>query len=126
RISRDHQFRKKLEKILHPEIARVSEERMRHALANHPLVFYSAPVLIESGRSTNFSKVLLVLAPQAIRLQRVCARDKISEHAALALMNVQMPDQEKTKHATYIIENNGTLDELRLKVKQFYESLLKK
>lgn len=57
-------------------------------------------------------------------------RDNLSEEDALSRINAQMPIEEKKKRGTILIDNNGTIDELKQQVRPyvfviFYNSLKK-
>lgn len=68
-----------------------------------------AALLIESGIYKNLDKLIVITAPDEIRLKRTLDRDNSSEYAVRARMNQQMPDSEKLKFSDFIIVNNGEI-----------------
>ena len=57
--------------------------------------------------------MLVVIAPKELRVQRVLARDQADPSGIKARMNAQISDEERLAKATIVIENAGTLEELR-------------
>ena len=67
--------------------------------------------------------VVLVFADDDIRLQRVTARDGLTEEKVKDRMNSQMPQTKKRELSQYVIYNNGSLADLRQNVAEFAENL---
>lgn len=99
-----------LEDLLHPEIRRLLEEELARLEA--PLVFLEIPLLFEKGWEGRVDATLLVAAPWEERLRRVVARSGLSPEEVLARERAQMPEEEKRKRATWVVENAGSLAEL--------------
>ncbi len=70
-------------------------------------VLLDAPTLYESGADSLCSAVIAVLAPAQVRLERIMARDGISEAAALQRMQAGKPDDFYKNRADYILLNQG-------------------
>lgn len=66
-----------------------------------------APQLFEAGAERDCNVIVSVLADKNIRLDRIMARDGISEEAANKRISVQKSDAFFRTHSDYIIENNG-------------------
>ncbi|MFO0936675.1 MAG: dephospho-CoA kinase [Gemmataceae bacterium] len=117
----DGSQRKELEAILFPEIANMVAERID--VANRDprarFIVLDAPVLIEAGWKDRCDELLFVDAPRAGRLERVASRNGWTEAELTAREAAQLPVEEKRKCAHDIIENAGTLDELRVAVDGF-------
>ena len=117
-IFRDAGKRRKLEAILHPEIRKRSAELI-HALVKKqtPTVIYEAPLLIEAGQLKEFEGLLLVTCPRELQKRRLLARDSDTTPAlADQMIDAQMPQEEKRKRASWVIENAGTEEQLRSQV----------
>jgi len=99
-----------LEDLLHPEIRRLLEEELARLQA--PLVFLEIPLLFEKGWEGRLDATLLVAAPWEERLRRVVARSGLSPEEVLARERAQMPEEEKRKRATWVVENAGSLEDL--------------
>ena len=77
------------------------------------IVFISVPLLFESDFGRMMDEIWLVTAQDDVRLRRVMKRDGLTEDDVRARMQNQMPEDEKRALADFVIENNGTIDELR-------------
>ena len=118
--------RKTLEKITHPVIKALAEKEFQAAKAqNPPLIVYDCPLLFETGLDkSGFQKIILVAADEESSLKRIVARDNTTEAEARTRLASQMPLAEKRTRADVVIENSGTLEELREKVMAAYKKLI--
>lgn len=116
-VFRDPERRRELEAILHPRI-RDRFEQVLDALekAGHEVAVYEVPLLFERNLQGEMKAVILVTAPMDVRVARVRARDDVTETEVRARIAVQMDEDQKRRRADYIIENNGSLDDLRREV----------
>ena len=62
-------------------------------------------ILFETGGEKYCDKVITVVAPTSLRLERVMKRDKVSEEAVLARMNNQWTDEQRVLKSDFVIEN---------------------
>jgi dephospho-CoA kinase len=107
----DPDARHDLDRITHPRIAELTQERVAAALAtNTPLVVVDIPLLYENAREGMFEGVLLVYAPQDIQIERLRERNGLNEAAALQRLAAQLPIDEKRDRATWIIDNSDGFD----------------
>jgi len=83
----------------------------------------NAALLIESGNYKDVDKVILVVADEALVIKRLMKRDGLSREGALCRIASQMPQDEKRNYADHIVENNGSLEELRKKVSRLFKIL---
>jgi dephospho-CoA kinase len=119
--------KKDLEAILHPLIQIESETQMMAASLANPnaiCLIYEATLLIEADRADDFDAVIVVTAPRADRIKRVASRDQISEKDAEILINAQNDDSFRTKRATYVISNTGSLDDLKDEVRKVVDQII--
>jgi dephospho-CoA kinase len=125
-VFKDAKSRRDLEAILHPLIRmeslhRMRREadawRMRHPGAPGPVpMIYEATLLVETGRYKDFDGLIVVEAPRDVRKIRVVERDGSLPELAEKIISAQLSDEERRAHATHVIENAGTLEELHAKV----------
>jgi dephospho-CoA kinase len=105
--------RARLEAILHPRIrearAKWLEERRREGDA---LVVSEIPLLFETGSEADFDAVVLVDAPPEVRLQRIVHARGLAEAEARRVMDAQMDPRRKRSAADFVIDNDGSLEEL--------------
>ncbi|MEM7158288.1 MAG: dephospho-CoA kinase [Myxococcota bacterium] len=113
----DAERRRELEAILHPRI-RDRFEQVLDALekAGHEVCVYEVPLLFERNLQGEMKAVLLVTAPIEDRVARVRARDNVTETEVRARIAAQMDEETKRRRADYIVENTGSLDDLRREV----------
>lgn len=118
--------RRELEGIVHPRVRQRLEEAVaRFKAAGAPLIVLEIPLLFETGEPLLrlIDRVVVVTAPEAVQLQRLQARNGLSETEARARMAAQMPLAEKVKRAHYVVDNGGTPEETRRQVEQIWEAM---
>ncbi len=120
----DPQKRKQLEAILHPLITAESLERAMDAFdQNQKLVIYEAPLLVETGRDKDLHGLICVICKPEIQLKRLMDRDQIPLAEARQFIASQAPQELKMKRATWVIENNGSLEALQEKTTKLWHQL---
>lgn len=75
-----------------------------------PLVVMECAILFETGFDSLVDEVLLVRAPEKVRMERIMRRDGISEAQVRARMAVQMSDEERCRRVRYVIDNDVAAD----------------
>ena len=101
---------------LNPETAKVAQEMFENGCK---VVVFDSPQLFEAGQDADCDRTVAVLADKALRLERIMARDKISEQAALLRMSAQPDDDFYRQRADVIWENNGDAETLRQTAKEW-------
>lgn len=105
-VFNDNEKLKKLNKLVHP---RVGEDYKRWVdqNGNYHYLVKEAALLFEAGSDKLLDKVIVVHAPEDLRIQRVLARDpQRSEDQVRAIINNQMSEEEKMERADFIINND--------------------
>ncbi len=124
RVFADPAERRALEAILHPrireEVARRTEALAR---AGVTVVLYDAALLIENGLHRGMDGVVLVSAPEEAQRARLAARDGLDAAAITARLAAQLPLADKRAHATWVVDNGGSLDETRAQVRRIWEDI---
>lgn len=118
----DGKARETLNSIVHP-LVRAEAARLRAEAPEDAVVIQDIPLLVETGQGANFDMVLVVAAPLEERLRRMIQDRGMSEADALARIAAQASDAERAAVADIVIENSGTLEQLRDKVTEIWESL---
>ena len=120
----DSQARSRLNAITHPIVRRLSQERFRALDAQGvTLAGYDVPLLFEVGLDAVLRPIVVVTAREATQLERILARDGISEQAARERIAAQLPLADKQKRADHVLYNNGGLDALAAQVDALLEKL---
>ncbi len=86
--------------------------------AKEKVVVIDAPALFESGIDKMCDKTVFVKADKKTRIERIMARDNLTETEAQERINAQKNDEFFIKACDFTIENNGKKDELKGKVEQ--------
>lgn len=112
-VFEDAEARQRLNGILHPRIFQESFRRMQDALAGAARpIFYDAALLVENGAYHAFDGLLIVAAHRPTQLQRLMARNQLSEAEANARIDSQAPMQQKVDAADFVIWNDGVVEDL--------------
>ncbi|MGX7666178.1 dephospho-CoA kinase [Flavobacterium pedocola] len=114
---------KALNKVVHPEVKKHFLEWVRQH-HKFPFVIKEAAILFESGSYIDCDKIILVTAPEQVRIQRVVTRDKVAENQVFERMKNQWSDEKKAALSDYIIENIN-LQEAKQKAKEILKELNK-
>lgn len=115
-IFSDDEKRLALNAIIHPAVKLDFENWVK--TQSSKLIFKETALLFESGLDKNCDASVLVTASQETRIKRVMERDQKTKDEVLAIIQKQMPEEEKCKKADFIIENNGSFEELTQEVKR--------
>jgi dephospho-CoA kinase len=111
-----------LEGITHPRIQAAFAAIVEEALEDS-IVINQIPLLIETGGVDRFDRVVVVLSDLEIRKERLKARGMTTNEINRRL-NAQASDEDRLDMADYIIENNGSTDDLLREVEETYRELL--
>jgi dephospho-CoA kinase len=111
---------KKLNEIIHPAVRENFDNWLKNNEKSNFIV-KEAAILFESGSYKDCDKIILVTAPQDIRIERVMNRDKVSREQVLDRMKNQWDDAKKAEFSDYIIDNTDlsvSLKEVELILKE--------
>jgi len=125
RIFNDPSEREALNRITHPRIqAKVIERTQTLAEQHVPVVVYDAALLIENRLHEAMQGVVLVVAPPQVQRARLIARNGLSPEQADARIAAQLPQDDKRKAATWVIDNGGTLAATGAQVDALWQKLI--
>lgn len=97
-----------LNAAVHPAVERHSRAwHEQQARAGYPYTLKEAALMVESGSHRFLDALIVVTAPEEIRIRRVMERDGISEETVRARLRNQMPEAEKEALADFLIVNDG-------------------
>ncbi len=126
----DKAAREQLNAILHPLIIQRSRECAEQLVAENPqcIVLLDAPLLIEAGAYATMDVIVVVTTPLEKQVQRTIERSRahgspVTEKHVQARIEAQMPLADKIKYADVLIDNDGTLEELRQQVDKLWQKL---
>lgn len=122
----DPELLEKLEAVVHAEIARRKKAFIHSAeAAGHDIAIVDVPLLFEKEGHKDVDASIVVSAPLELQRDRALARPTMTREKLDMILKRQIPDQEKRRLATHVIENNGTLEDLRLNTLAVLERLRK-
>lgn len=98
-----------LNALVHPAVEAESREwHHNQAELGFPYTLKEAALMVESGSHEHLDFLIVVTAPEDLRIQRVIQRDGVTEEQVRARMEGQLSEIEKLKLADFIIVNDGS------------------
>lgn len=96
-----------LNSIIHPAVEK--DFQNWRSQQSSPYVIKESAIVIESGNYKKCDTLILVTAPEKVRIERVVQRDNTPENKVIDRIRNQMPDAEKVKFADYVIESTSKM-----------------
>lgn len=115
----DSKNKKEIEDIILPRVKEVIENHLNSN--SDELIFVEVPLLYEMGWESMFDKVWVVYVDDQLALNRLKEYRNIDEIEAKKRLQQQMSLSDKNKYDNVMINNNGSLKELRIKIKQLLD-----
>lgn len=121
----DEEKRNELNAIIHPYVIDQLFSRAKNDLSSRrgAIAIFDVPLLFESGLDAEMEQNIVVVCDEKERVRRVVERDGASREQALARIRAQMPEEEKRLRAGYVLDNNGTPEQLIRQVDALYQTL---
>ncbi len=113
-----------LENLIHPIVRTKIQQAYEEAKqsSNAPFFVAEVPLLFESGGEKDYDAVVVVEAPIHHCLERYRAK-RGSEEGFFKRLKRHIPMERKKDHATFVVDNSGSLDSVKLAVQRCYEQL---
>lgn len=111
-----------LEGIVHPAVGQLWRERLRTFTA--PVAVLEAIKLMEAGYHRDCDALWVVTCSPATQLRRLTVERGLTEDEAWQRINAQPPPVEKVAQADVVIENDGSLEELRTRVRAEWDRIV--
>ena len=123
-VFRDKAARRDLEAIIHPAVYRAIEVGLRAfaRLDDKGLAVVEIPLLYETGHAADFDRVIVTACSADIQLARLVGRG-LSQEQARQVVAAQMPTEEKTAKASFVIRTDGALAETDAQVSSILDQL---
>ncbi len=121
----DPQKLARLNELVHPQLkkrlwARISDIRTRRPDA---IIVVDAALIIETGIIDRFEGLIVVTAPLEQRIERLMAERLMSREEAIARIQSQLADEERVKHATWLLNNDSSMEALQDKVDRLWSDI---
>jgi dephospho-CoA kinase len=123
-IFADDNVRLSLEDILHPLVFRRINHLLKRKRSKGGIVIVEIPLLFERNFEATFQRIITVQAEQEKALNRL-ENKGIKREDALRRMRSQLPMEEKIRRSHFIINNDGTSEEMEQQVRHIYQQLLR-
>ena len=117
-----------LNRLTHPAIRDAINKRLsrvKRGAAAGQIIIVDAPLLAEAGLVSSVDLVVVVSAPEEVRLERL-RKQGLTVKEAKARIRSQTPDAKRQEFADYVLENEGTLKDLQGKAGKLWRYLQKK
>lgn len=117
----------KLESIIHPRVRNeVNSIKVYLEEQGHELAFYDVPLLYEKNMQNDFDGVLLVTTNEDLRIKRIQERNGWDLDHIQSVIQSQRPLAEKQRMANWVIENNGSFEDLHHQIELLVIKILSK
>lgn len=115
----------RLEAIVHPRVAVRRAELAATALRDDPaaVVVHDVPLLVEKGLTAGLDLVVVVDAPDDLRVRRIVADRGHTEQDARARVAAQASREQRLAAADIVLDGSGTAEQLRTQVDRLWERL---
>ncbi len=114
----------RLNQIMHPQIGKMVKARLEeYRRQGVSVVALEIPLLVETGGTSLVDDVWVTVASEPTVLRRLEERSGLSRQQSLARLRAQVLNEERVKHADVVINNDGSLDELKAEVEQLWQRL---
>ena len=123
-VFNDKAARERLNAIMHPPIVQQSRSEASRLVTEDAncVILIDAPLLIEANSQDTVDVIVVVTASTQIQLQRLLDRS-LSPAEVQARIDSQMLLSEKVKYADFVVENDGTLEELEQKTDELWHEI---
>ena len=118
----DDGARRKLEAIIHPRVRELAAA-LENAAGPDAIVVHDIPLLAETGQAEGFDAVVVVDVPVETQVERMVELRGMTVEDAGARVAAQATREQRRAVATHVIDNTGTLDDLRDRVTEIFEEL---
>lgn len=105
-----------LNAIVHPRVRAAIAERVAELAGTDAVVVLEIPLLVESGRSYGASQVIVVDCPEDVAVRRLVEGRGMDPADARRRIAAQVSRAERLAAADIVIDNRGSLDDLRRQV----------
>lgn len=118
----DEQARADLNAITHP-LVRSRRAELMAAAPRGSIVVSVIPLLVETGLAGSFDAVVVVDLPSELQVARLQARNGFDLAAAQARVLAQASRADRLAAATWVIDNSGSQEQLRIQVDALWEAM---
>jgi dephospho-CoA kinase len=122
RVFGDEAARRTLEGIIHPRVRSRTAELVAAAPPGSVIV-NDVPLLVESNLAGLFELVIVILASESVRIDRLVRTRGMTEDEARARIRAQATDEQRRAVADIVIDNDGSLVDLHARIDDVWRAL---
>lgn len=122
-VFKNTQHKHWLENLLHPLVREKMASRLNASTSDY--VISMIPLLIETLPNPMIDRILVVMAAEKIRIQRIIERDHCNAKLAKEIIRSQVDDKTRQQHADDIIYNDSDIDTLKQQIERLHQDYLK-
>jgi dephospho-CoA kinase len=119
----DPAARRRLEAIIHPEVARLFAEATEPYRDTDRVVVYAVPLLVENHLEHGFDMVVVVAAAEDARVARLRDQRGMAEQDIRGRIAAQASDRDRAQVADVVIDNSGSPEDLERAVNRLWDDL---
>ena len=121
-IFNDPALKADLERIIHPRVVAAIHDFAQGV--EYPYCVTCIPLLLETGAEIDVDRVLVVDAPEALRVQRVMQRDQVTAQQVKQIIRAQVGQTQRLRAADDVIVNDSNTTNLEAEVKRLHRLYL--
>ncbi|MFQ6615368.1 MAG: dephospho-CoA kinase [Fidelibacterota bacterium] len=115
-----------LNAIIHPYVFDEIDHQYETARekGDTPIFLVDAALIYESGLDQHLDYVIVVTAQYGLRMQRALQKGKLSREEIQKRMDLQLPEESKVGMADFVVDNNGSEEDLVRQVDDIFKKLV--
>ena len=124
-VFHDRRKLRRLERIIHPRVAREQQRRARSIVRRAPdaIIIYEVPLLFEAGVNTRVDKIIVVTADRETQVARLKRRNGLTRQQAFQRIRSQMPLAEKARRADVVLDGTKSKSLLSGQIRRLVRDL---
>ncbi|HET6679198.1 MAG TPA: dephospho-CoA kinase [Nitrospira sp.] len=124
-VFRNRRKLRRLERIIHPRVAREQQRRARRIARRTPnaIIIYEVPLLFEAGVNTRVDKIIVVTADRETQVARLKQRNGLTRRQAFQRIRSQMPLAEKARRADIVLDGTKSKSLLSREIRRLVRDL---
>jgi dephospho-CoA kinase len=123
-LSNNPELLKSITAIIHPLVHKAERDFLQSHKSD--IIVVDSPLILEAGRAREMDIIIVVSSSPENQRARALARTGMTLEKFNLIKSKQMPDAEKREWADYVIENNGSLEQLVTTTKALIEQIREK
>jgi dephospho-CoA kinase len=118
-VFKDESARRKLEAIIHPKVRELAT-KIASRVPSDGVVINQIPLLFETKGAGRFDLVISISSSLEVRRERLMERG-LKSYEIDYRIGAQATDEDRASIANFVIENNGTVEELEKAIRELWE-----